>query len=340
MIRWTTPWSAATSSAALRVGALGLICSAPCAGAFADASAGGEPVVDANVAHPVAALEQRLATMPFEILAAKKARDLREDVALRSDVRFADGLELRIKIRPANKGGTEFNNEPRYERAAYLLNKELFDEAESVVPVTVLRALPREQLKPHAPRILATFNGADDVVAVIQYWLQAVTAPDDAWDPARFETDAAYARHIANANVLTYLIEHGDSNKGNLLVSSAPNGRVFVIDSGVAFRSPASDRGVKWKALRVNKVPKSTIERLRTVDAARLTALLGTVGQWQPKDDRLLEVPLTAPFNDFEGKRRRGGVEQMGLTGRELRDLVVRRNALIAMADRGEIGTF
>ncbi len=336
MHRWMSRWTAASPRAALRAAALGLTCAASGVGALADA----EPAADANVAYPVAELERRLATMPFEILAAKKARDLREDVALKSDVRFADGLELRIKIRPANKGGTEFNNEPRYERAAYLLNKELFDEAESVVPVTVLRALPRAQLKPHAPRILATFNGADDVVAVIQYWLQSVAAPDDAWDPARFERDPAYAHHIANANVLTYLIEHGDSNKGNLLVSSAPNGRVFVIDSGVAFRSPASDRGVLWKALRVPRVPKATIERLRTIDAGRLAALLGTVGQWQPRDHHLLEVPFTAPFNDYEGKRRRGGVEQMGLTGRELRDLVVRRNALIAMADRGEIGTF
>lgn len=295
---------------------------------------------DANVVYPIAELEQRLATAPFEILAAKKARDLREDVALRSDVRFADGVEMRIKIRPANKGASEFNNEPRYERAAYLIAKALFDEPDMVVPVTVLRPIPREQLKPHAPRTLATFNGADAVLAVVQYWLQAVEAPGDAWDPARFERDPAYARHIANANVLTYLIEHGDSNKGNLLVSSTPNGRVFVIDSGVAFRSPASDRGVLWKALRVPRVPQATIERLRALDESRIEALLGTVGQWEVRDGALVEVPLEPRVNAYEGKRRKKNAWQLGLTAREVHDVVVRRNALIGLADRGEIGTF
>jgi len=295
---------------------------------------------DANVAHPVAELEQRLAAMPFEILAAKKARDLREDVALRSDVRFADGLELRIKIRPANTGATEFNNEPRYERAAYLLAKALFDEPDLVVPVTVLRPIPRAQLKPVAPRVFATFNGSDDVLAVVQYWLQAVEAPEDVWDPARFERDPAYAHHVANANVLTYLIEHGDSNKGNLLVSSAPNGRVFVIDSGVAFRSPASDRGVRWKAVRVPRVPKATVERLRALEPERIEALLGTVGQWEVRDERLVEAALEPRFNGYEGKRRRKNVVQLGLTLRETRDIAVRRGALLAMVERGELGTF
>lgn len=300
----------------------------------------GAAVADPNVAYPVAELERRLASTPFEILAAKKARDLREDVALRSDVRFEDGVEMRIKIRPANKGASEFNNEPRYERAAYLLQQALLDEPDAVVPVTVLRAIPREQLKPFAPRTLATFNGSDDVLAVVQYWLQSVEAPSDAWDPARFERDPAYARHVANANVVTWLIEHGDSNKGNLLVSSAPNGRVFIIDSGVAFRSPASDRGVLWKSIRVPRVPKATVERLRALDDARIEALLGTVGQWQVEAGRLVEVPLEPRFNGHEGKRRRGETQQLGLTAREVRDVIVRRNQLLEKVARGELGTF
>jgi hypothetical protein len=304
------------------------------------ATAGAAGAADANVLFPVAELEQRLTSAPFEILSAKKARDLREDVALRSEVRFADGLELRIKIRPANKGANEFNNEPRYERAAYLLQRALFDEADAVVPVTVLRPIPLVQLKPFAPRTLATFNGADDVLAVVQYWLQEVAAPADVWDPARFERDPAYARHVANANVLTWLIEHGDSNRGNLLVSSAPNARVFVIDSGVAFRSPASDRGVLWKAIRVPRVPQATIERLRALDEARIEALLGTVGQWTVRDRKLVELPPTPRFNAHQGKRRRGGVHQLGLTQREVRDVIARRAELIARVERGELGTF
>lgn len=302
---------------------------------------GAAAAVDANVQRTVAELETRLATLPFEILAAKQARDLREDVALRSDVRFADGVELRIKIRPANLGGTEFNNEPRYERAAYLLQKEFLDEEDAVVPVTVLRALPREQLRPFAPHTWSTFKGSDDVLAVLQYWLQAVAAPSDAWDPVRFESDPRYARHVANANLLTYLIEHGDSNKGNLLVSSDPaTGRVFVIDSGVAFRSPASDRGVLWKTLRVPRVPRASLERLRAIDAARLEALLGTVGQWEIRGGRLVEVPLTSRLNAHQGVRRKQGVRQIGLTTREVREVGARLAILFDRVERGELGTF
>ena len=308
--------------------------------AVAPALAGAAPAADPNVLYPVAELEQRLASAPFEILAAKKARDLREDVALRTDVRFADGVELRIKIRPSNKGASEFNNEPRYERAAFVLAKALFDEADLVVPVTVLRPIPREQLKPYAPRLLATFNGSDDVLAVVQYWLQSVEAPDDVWDPARFERDPEYARHVADANLLTYLIEHGDSNKGNLLLSSAPNARVFVIDSGVAFRSPASDRGVLWKAIRVPRLTKTAVARLRALEPARIEALLGTVGQWEVVDGRLVAMPAEPRFNGHEGKRRRGDVQQLGLTQREVNDVVARRSALLERIDRGELGTF
>src|SRR5678809_1016277 len=85
---------------------------------------------DSNVIRPVADLEQRLTSMPFEILKADKARGIKEDVALKTDVRFQDGVELRIKIRPANYGGSEFNNEPRYEQAAYELQKAFLDESD------------------------------------------------------------------------------------------------------------------------------------------------------------------------------------------------------------------
>src|SRR5687767_6495533 len=48
---------------------------------------------DANVARSAAELERRLESMPFRIEAAEKARGLQEDVALKTDVRFADGVD-------------------------------------------------------------------------------------------------------------------------------------------------------------------------------------------------------------------------------------------------------
>ncbi|HET9484810.1 MAG TPA: hypothetical protein VFO79_12700 [Xanthomonadales bacterium] len=307
---------------------LGLLCTAAAASAQ-----------DANIARPVPELEQRLASMPFEILSAEKARGLRVDVALKAEVRFADGVEMRVKLRPANRGATEFNNEPRYEGAAYVLQKALFDEPDHVVPPTALRAMPRDALSPHA-KVAATFGGKD-VIVVAQYWLQKVAGPRDVWDPARFASDRAYARHVANLNVLTYLIKHGDSNPGNVMVSTdRATGRVFAVDNGIAFSSPTSDRGALWREMRVPRVPAQTVERLRAFDLAKLDALLGTVATWQSRDGRLVPVPGHPRLPGVAGVRRRDGYVQLGLSQRDIRDLDRRRLALLAMIDQGKLGTF
>jgi hypothetical protein len=289
-----------------------------------------------------AALEARLTSTPFTIKFAKKARDaLADDTALRSDIVFDDGVEMRIKIRRANSGGTEFNNEPRYERAAYLMQKLLVDPSESIAPVTVLRPLPLEQLRAWAPSASATFRSSTDVLAVVQHWLPDVVGPDDAWDAARFEADPKYARQIANVNILTFLIRHKDSNKGNILLSADLNApRAWVIDSGVAFASPRSDRGTLWKDIRVPRVPADTIARVRALDLDRISAALAVVAQFEVRDHHLVAVPLTAPFHKHEGVRRSRNVIQLGLNALELADLEQRRKDLLALVDSGALPTF
>ena len=288
-----------------------------------------------------AAIEARLTSMPFEIVAAKKARDLKEDTALRTDAKFADGVVMRIKIRRANPGGTEFNNEPRYERAAYVMQQLLVDRRESIVPVTVLRPVPLAQLRAWAPETNATFRSSTDVLAVVQHWLPDVVGPDDAWDAARFEADSKYARQIANVNILTYLIRHKDSNKGNILLSADPAApRAWVIDSGVAFASPRSDRGTLWKDMRVPRVPADTIARMRVLDLEQISAALAVVAQFEVRDHHLVAVPPTAPFHKHDGVRRSRNVIQLGLTALELGDLEQRRKELLAMVDSGALPTF
>ena len=296
---------------------------------------------DSNVIRPVADLEQRLSSMPFEILKAEKARGIKEDVALKSEVKFQDGVELRIKIRPANYGGSEFNNEPRYEAAAYELQKAFLDEGDAVVPPTELRALKREQIGPVAPAVPATFRGSNDVLAVLQYWLKTVSGPNDVWDAARFERDKAYAKHVANLNVLTYLIAHGDSNAGNILLSTDPqNPRVFAVDNGVAFRSLKSDRGQAWRSMRVPSIPKQTVERLRALDRDRLNQVLGAVGTWRIEDAHLVRVEGEPVYSGAKGVRTRDGKVQLGLTPREILDVETRRKELLEMVDKGKLGSF
>ena len=303
--------------------------------------AGAALAQDANVLRPVADLDARLGTMPFEIRSADKARGVAQDVALKSEVHFADGVDLRLKIRPANAGGSQFNNEPRYEVAAYLLQTAFLDEPDYVVPPTALRALPTAQMQPFAPTLIPTFKDANDVVVVLQYWLKQVAGPEDVWDPARFASDADYAHHVGDVNLLTYLIKHGDSNKGNLLVSTVPgHARVFAVDNGVAFRSEESNRGELWKMFRVPKVPAQTIARLRALDLGKLEALLVVVATWEVRDGHLVALPGHARIPGSLGVRHAGKLVQLGLTKGEIADVERRRKHLLDLVDRGELGTF
>jgi hypothetical protein len=296
---------------------------------------------DSNIPWPVAELEQRLRSEPMEIVHAEAARGIKEDVALRTDVRFTDGAELRIKIRPAEPGAATFNNEPRYELAAYILQQAFLDEPEFVVPPTVLRMLPRAELLPHAPRTRPTFRGADEVLVVVQYWLQQVSNRGDPWDPRRFASDPIYARHVANLNVLTFLIRHGDSNAGNILASAAPeHPRAFAVDNGVAFGSPASDRGTAWRELRVSALPARTVERLRALDAEALRQRLSVLATWRLEQGRWVSQPGAPRLSGDVGVRIRQDQVQLGLTRREILAIDQRRRQLLRRVDRGELEVF
>ncbi len=300
----------------------------------------GSAHADRNIPYPVDELESRL-QRPFTLVAAKQSRALKEDVSLRADVRFDDGMLMRIKIRRAEPGANEFNNQPRYEVAAYLLQKLFLEPDQHVVPPTAIRALPLDMIKPHANKARATFPGTTDVFAVVQFWLVDVAAKQNPWEPGRFASDKAYARNAANLNILTYLIRHGDANYGNVLVSTDPaNPRLFAIDNGIAFASPDSDRGVFWRTLHVPSVPASTIERLRRLDRAALERALIVVGQWERRGTSMVAVAPGPAFNTFNGVRRKMPLVQMGLTRREVAELDKRRLKLLERVDRGELSTF
>src|SRR5215211_4575023 len=120
--------------------------------------------------------------------------------------------------------------------------------------------MPLAELRQYSPDVQKTFSGADEVLVVVQYWLNDVAVLADVFDPAKFESDPLYARHIGQLNVFTYLIEHRDSNPGNFLISRDTAGaRVFSVDNGVAFHSTDSDRGRLWKDMRVKRLPADLV---------------------------------------------------------------------------------
>lgn len=297
---------------------------------------------DANITEPVPQLEQLLDDAPFTIAAAEISRPrARGDITLRADLAFPGREPLRVKLRKAEPGADTFNNVPRYDLAAYELQKLFLDPGEFVVPPTALRMVPLAEFRKFSPDVQPTFPGADEVLAVVQYWLHDIKVIADVLDPAAFEADPVYARHIGQLNVLTYLVDHRDSNAGNFLVAREPHGaRVFSIDHGVAFASIDSDRGQLWKDLRVRRLPADAIARLRTVTEADLQARLGVLAQWQLTDGHYVAVPPGPNRGIARGVRRGDGIVQMGLTRNEIGDVYRRLRRLLKQVDGGDVATF
>ncbi len=294
---------------------------------------------DANIRLPVAALEQLLAAEPLVITEAQISRPkARGDITLRAEVSFGGAAPLRVKLRKAEPGADTFNNVPRYDLAAYELQKLFLEPAEYVVPPTALRMVPLADFAKYSPGVASTFSAASQVLAVVQYWLSDILVLRDVYSPARFAADPVYARHIGQLNVLTYLIGHRDSNAGNFLIGKQELGaRLFSIDHGVAFASEGSDRGELWKDMRVKRLPADTIERLRRITLQLLADRLGVLAQWRLEGQSYVPVALGRNLAENSGVRRTGDELQMGLTRSEL--LAVHRmlTRLLERVERGEI---
>lgn len=294
---------------------------------------------DANIRQPVADLERLLAAEPLVIAHAEISRpNAKGDITLRADVSFGGAAPLRVKLRKAEPGANSFNNVPRYDLAAYELQKLFLDPEEYVVPPTALRMVPLADFAKYSPDVKRTFSAADQVVAVVQYWLSDILSIPDVYDPVRFAADPVYARHIGQLNVLTYLIRHRDSNQGNFLLGKAEVGaRVFSIDHGVAFASDESDRGDAWKELRVKRLPADTVARLRLITPQTLTERLAVLAQWRLEGRSYVSVPIGKNLSEHSGVRRRDKDLQMGLTKGEIRELHKLLTKLLARVDSGEI---
>jgi hypothetical protein len=297
---------------------------------------------DSNIALPVPELERMLAYDPLVIVSAEISRPkAKGDITLKAEVSFGDRPPIRIKLRKAEPGAESFNNVPRYDLAAYELQKLFLDPPEYVVPPTSLRFVPLAEFAKYSPQVKRTFNGADEVLCVLQYWLQDVKVIADVYLPTLLATDSAYARYVGEMNVLTFLIEHGDSNLGNFLISRAEVGpRVFSVDNGVAFASGESDRGRLWADMRVDRLPADTVERLRRITLQALHERLDVVAQWKLEEGRFVAAPHGPALSTSRGVRRDGDVVQMGLSRVEVDRLWTRLRRLLEMVDDGRVKTY
>lgn len=295
---------------------------------------------DVNVTYPIAEIEQRLIYDDFEI---KSFRDLRfkGDIGKRVMLKYGDGEEIQIKWRRALKGGHVFNNAPRFEIAAYELQKLFLDEGDFVVPPTVARGYTLADYLAYEKEAVPTFTKPDVVLVMLQYWLNQVSFGGDIYDKEKFKTDAVYAKHFANTNIMTFIISHKDSNEGNLLTSTnMDNPRVFTVDNGVTFSSPESDKGTKWRHLRVKRLPKKTIDRLKRLTIDDLTKQLGVVTQLSVTENGVAVVEPTENLNPKKGVRQEGNIIQIGLTKSEIKTVNKKIQYILKRAKKGKYDLF
>jgi hypothetical protein len=295
---------------------------------------------DGNIGMPAARVEAYLRDSALKPVASQGSRfkgDRTEHVLLA----FNDTTALEVKWASAPAGGAAFNNQPRYEAAAYELQKLFLAERDYVVPPTALRMVPQSVFAASAGlKGEPTFDDSPAVLVELQYWTMGVTA-DGVFDPKRANRDSVYARHLGDLNILTYLIRHRDANKGNMLLSAdSANPRLFAVDNGVAFNSPPSNRGTDWERMRVERVSAPTVARLRSINEANLTTALGVVAQFERRGDDYVATAPGPNLDADKGIRRKGSTLQLGLTSYEIEGVRDRLKSLLKDIDRGKVKTF
>ena len=265
---------------------------------------------DANITLPVPELERMLANDPFTIVSAEISRPkAKGDITLKAEVSFDGGPPMRVKLRKAEPGADSFNNEPRYDLAAYDLQKLFLDPAEYVVPPTALRFVPLEEFAKYSPEVKRTFIGADAGAG-----RAPVLAAGRQGRRRRLRPGAV--RHGPGLRAPRRPDEHPDLphrprrlQRRQLPDRRGPTvgARVFSMDNGVAFASDDSDRGtpVGGHARR----PAAGGHRRARCAGSRSTMLqdrLGVVAQWKLKDGRFVPMPPGASLSTIRGVRRDG----------------------------------
>lgn len=297
------------------------------------------PAQDSNVLFPVDSIERLLLYPQLEVVSREGSR-FEADRTQRVVLQYPDSSVLMVKWATAPRGGEAFNNQPRYEVAAYRLQRLFLDEPDYVVPPTVVRGIPLAWYRTLDAQAGPTFDDGASVLVVLQYWLFNVTQRD-VYDRQRLASDSAYARRFANLNLLTYLIRHVDANQGNVLISQDPTRpRMFSVDNGVAFASEKSNRGTEWRDLRTDRLPLAVVERLRRIQREDLDRELGVLAQFEEREGELHLSPAGENLGRNAGVRRREGVLQLGLTAREIDGVHNRLQSLLRRVDRGRIKTF
>ncbi len=313
----------------------GVLLALACLGSSAASAAAQAP----NMIGRPADIEHKLLTEPLQVVSETGSR-FKNDRTDRATIRLEDSTLMMVKLAPALPGADTFNNRPRYELAAYVLQKLFLDPDDYVVPPTVVRCFPLDQYRKRDPKAQQTFNQADCVLVEMQYWLWNVHIAEP-YDKKLFKADSVYARHMSDFNVFTYLVHHLDSNLGNYLVSDDSTGRrVFSVDNGLAFRSEPGNRGEKWKDYRLDAIDARTVHALEALTPEKLEQALSVLVQFERRDGTLQPMPPGPCLDHDLGVRDKDGVVQLGLTDREIDGVADRVQHLVDDIQKGKLRVF
>ena len=250
---------------------------------------------------------------------------------------------------------TTARNSPRYELAAYEVQKLFLTPREYVVPPAAAHCFPIELYRARVDRnAKPTFLGSECVYGILSYWLEDVESIPDAqkagwfhgqhdhvFDPVLYARDRVYRDSLARVNLLAYVIGHGDSHSRNFVIARSRSKNthyVYSIDNSLSFsmaKNPNLAKRHDWSVIRVPALPRSAIDRLRAADE-RL-ASLAAVAVLRRDDRQLVTSSERSSLATTDGIDWTGDRLVVGLTPPEIDRMHVRITALLSRIDKGQI---
>lgn len=293
---------------------------------------------------PAAEVQRLIATAPFALHDVERAAAGVMGVSKATAHFPTQHLDMQVKWAPAPPATLDgWNAAPRKELAAFAVQQWFLEPDDWVVPPTTMRCLPVKSLATPAHGVpKPTIDGTRCELGLVAAWLQHVKPPEVVYDPERFTTDRRYAEHLADFNLLAYLIEHRDGRGGNILVSDDPHeGRTYAVDNGIAFGNLVWNYFVtNWDVLRVPALRRAAIDRLRRIGPADVDALLVVQELRRTRDGMLATTTPGPPLDPASGARVERGRVQLGLSRDEADAVAARLKDLLARVDAGEVKTF
>jgi len=263
---------------------------------------------------------------------------------------------LRVRWRPLSS--ESLTNDPRKELGAYAVEKLFLAPHEYVVPPTTGHCFALEHYRAAVDRhATPSFDqqAVRCVFGILSYWLENVIDPkgarkaglwaeDDILDEKMFERNARYGKSVADLNLLTYLIHHGDSHDQQFLITKDRlRPHVYSVDNSIAFRSIKNPMLLfrnDWSNIRVPAVSRSSIARLQSLGEQPWDRL-AVIEQYRARGvDLVPEAPGTVAGPRDAGLRWAGADLQVGLTDAEIRGVRDRLLQLIRDIEDRDVRTF